>query len=229
MIFDFWKRWILTMPSFQQLLLQILFGIVLVLTISRLVNGLRFAGWPNGKPLEWGILCISTLLLGSAIGHPLGAGAISLGLDTWRRQTAMRSDPLDTAIATWAIILGLLLAESQYQTALAGTLVPSIALWIYARLGSQSPRAGYFLIQLTFNPNQQDPKSLFRQIQNCFQDPLLHVYQQEKHGDITYTITVHNEQEETTALKSRILAMLPARVHFDLQPIVLTSAILGRF
>lgn len=218
MLSSIWKRWMVEIPSIHPLILQLFLSLVLVFTLSRVLRGWRPDGFPIGHTFEWTALCWSTLLLTTAIGNPLGAGTIALVLEAWRRKSTHRFCPLDTTVATWAIILGLLIAEKQYQVALVGTLIPAAAFWIFGHMAPDKSQADQYLVRLIMDTNQQNPDMLLRRIQETAPTAVQPVYQTENGTLRTYALACQSERNQLEAFIQRLRGEIPG-IQLDLQSV----------
>ena len=226
MLFSIWKRWVTEMPSFHPLILQLFFSLVLVFTLSRAIRGWRPDRMLATYTFEWAALCWSTLLLTTALSSPLGAGFISLSLETWRRKSSGRFSPLDGTVATWAIILGLLIAENQYRVALAGTLVPVGALWIFSRFEWDKNQSEQYLMRLTMDTRYQNPGSLMVRIRDTSPLPFQPVYQTENGTQLTYALAFQTPWQQFEAFTNQLRSELPD-IELDWQSVQLANRLPG--
>jgi len=226
MLTSIWKRWVVEIPSMQPLLLQLSFSLVLVFTLSRVIKGWRPDWMLTTTTFEWAALCWSTLLLTTAMGNPLGAGAISLGLETWRRKSTKRFCPLDTTVATWAIILGLLIAERQYQVALVGTLIPAVALWVFARFEMDHNHPEQYLMRLTLDTRDQNPNTLLNKVRDTSPIPFHTVYQAEDGHRLTYALAFQTQKHRIEAFTDNLRNELP-EIQLDWQSVKMATNHIG--
>lgn len=134
MLWRYMERGMESLPVVHSFLLQMLLGMVLVFTVAKCSQYHRYQPEPTERSLEWGLLCLLSLLLALALGKPVIAGIASLVLEAVRKLRAKQTEYLDWALAIWSITLGILLAQQLYEIAFLGTILPCLALWTYFQL-----------------------------------------------------------------------------------------------
>lgn len=221
-----WREWFLE-PSVVPIVLKFIFAIVLAMTPTKLCSGPKFHRWFRSEPVGLACLAMTSLLLTLATNHAIGAGAICLMLDTWRKRHQPDAHPLDAGFSIWAISLGILLAEGQFLVAFLATMIPSLALWVFVILAKNFHSPSHLLIRFITNGGQTITEDQFDQISTFLNKPLKQVYLHEVQDKKTYGMAIRGEIRDLDQLENCLRRFVTKEVVLEFEPLSFTTEMQG--